>query len=227
MVGRNLGSRSETLARQLCSAIKYISFIITVFYALSLMGVKASTLVASAGFLSAMLVFGAQNLTADILAGVFLVFEGDFRVGDMVSVDGWRGVVLEIGLRTTKVENLAGDIQIINNSQIKKLINMTQEYSTVSCTFTLDAAEDLSRVEQLLQAEFPVIRKAHPEIVSGPYYCDVVELSGAGTVLRVDALCREEDRIRLQREMLRDIKLLCDREGVAIPKKGPPPRPAQ
>ena len=227
MVGRNLGSRSETLARQLCSAIKYISFIITVFYALSLMGVKASTLVASAGFLSAMLVFGAQNLTADILAGVFLVFEGDFRVGDMVSVDGWRGVVLEIGLRTTKVENLAGDIQIINNSQIKKLINMTQEYSTVSCTFTLDAAEDLSRVEQLLQAEFPVIRKAHPEIVSGPYYCDVVELSGAGTVLRVDALCREEDRIRLQREMLRDIKLLCDREGVAIPRKGPPPRPAQ
>ena len=227
MVGRNLGSRSETLARQLCSAIKYISFIITVFYALSLMGVKASTLVASAGFLSAMLVFGAQNLTADILAGVFLVFEGDFRVGDMVSVDGWRGVVLEIGLRTTKVENLAGDIQIINNSQIKKLINMTQEYSTVSCTFTLDAAEDLSRVEQLLQAEFPVIRKAHPEIVSGPYYCDVVELSGAGTVLRVDALCREEDRIRLQREMLRDIKLLCDREGVAIPKNGPPPRPTQ
>ena len=56
---------------------------------------------------------------------------------------------------------------------------------------------------------------------------DVVELSGEGTVLRVDALCREEDRIRLQREMLRDIKLLCDREGVAIPKKGPPPRPAQ
>ena len=55
----------------------------------------------------------------------------------------------------------------------------------------------------------------------------MVELSGAGTVLRVDALCREEDRIRLQREMLRDIKLLCDREGVAIPRKGPPPRPAQ
>lgn len=214
---RYMGARGETAGRQLNSAIKYISVVGAAFYSLSLMGVHTSTLLASAGILSAVIGFGAQNLTGDILAGICIVFEGEFRVGDMVTIDGWRGVVLEVGLRTTKVENLEGDIQIFNNSVIQQVINMTQEYSLVVCNVSVDYGEDLERVEQILQEGLPEIRRRLPDIVAGPTYEDVQDLGDSGVVLRISAYCREEHRLVLRRALNREIKLLFDRKGVTIP----------
>ena len=214
---RYLGARGETAGRQLNSAIKYISVVGAAFYSLSLMGVHTSTLLASAGILSAVIGFGAQSLTGDILAGICIVFEGEFRVGDMVTIDGWRGVVLEVGLRTTKVENLEGDIQIFNNSVIRQVINMTQEYSLVVCNVSVDYGEDLERVEQVLQEGLPEIRRRLPDIVAGPTYEDVQDLGDSGVVLRISAYCREENRLILRRALNREIKLLFDRKGVTIP----------
>ena len=214
---RYMGARGETAGRQLNSAIKYISVVGAAFYSLSLMGVHTSTLLASAGILSAVIGFGAQNLTGDILAGICIVFEGEFRVGDMVTIDGWRGVVLEVGLRTTKVENLEGDIQIFNNSVIRQVINMTQEYSLVVCNVSVDYGEDLERVEQVLQEGLPEIRRRLPDIVAGPTYEDVQDLGDSGVVLRISAYCREEHRLVLRRALNREIKLLFDRKGVTIP----------
>ena len=214
---RYMGARGETAGRQLNSAIKYISVVGAAFYSLSLMGVHTSTLLASAGILSAVIGFGAQNLTGDILAGICIVFEGEFRVGDMVTIDGWRGVVLEVGLRTTKVENLEGDIQIFNNSVIQQVINMTQEYSLVVCNVSVDYGEDLERVEQVLQEGLPEIRRRLPDIVAGPTYEDVQDLGDSGVVLRISAYCREEHRLVLRRALNREIKLLFDRKGVTIP----------
>ena len=217
LLTRNLGARGETAGRQLNSAIKYISVVGAAFYSLSLFGVQTSTLLASAGILSAVIGFGAQSLTGDILAGICIVFEGEFRVGDMVTIDGWRGVVLEVGLRTTKVENLEGDIQIFNNSVIRQVINMTQEYSLVVCNVSVDYGEDLERVEQILQEGLPEIRRRMPDIVAGPTYEDVQDLGDSGVVLRISAYCREEHRLILRRALNREIKLLFDRKGVTIP----------
>ena len=135
----------------------------------------------------------------------------------MVTIDGWRGVVLEVGLRTTKVENLEGDIQIFNNSVIQQVINMTQEYSLVVCNVSVDYGEDLERVEQVLQEGLPEIRRRLPDIVAGPTYEDVQDLGDSGVVLRISAYCREEHRLVLRRALNREIKLLFDRKGVTIP----------
>ena len=82
-----------------------------------------------AGVLALIIGLGSQSLVADILAGIFIVFEGEFQVGDIVIIDGWRGEVKEIGIRTTKLVDVGGNIKIVNNSEIKTIINQTQELS--------------------------------------------------------------------------------------------------
>ncbi|MFI3251943.1 MAG: mechanosensitive ion channel [bacterium] len=125
----NHTARSETILKMLFSFIKYGVAIVAILYILTLWGVDADTLLTSAGGLALVVGLGAQALISDVLAGVFIVFEGEFNVGDIVVIDGWRGKVLSIGIRSTKFRDIYGDIKTINNSQITTVVNKTKELS--------------------------------------------------------------------------------------------------
>ncbi|MDY0295363.1 MAG: mechanosensitive ion channel, partial [Acholeplasmataceae bacterium] len=113
------GHRGETVGKLMASVIRYTSFIIAFFLILSAWGVQTPTLLAGAGIIGLGLSFGAQSLIEDIIAGLFIIFEKQFVVGDIVEVNDRRGIVREIGIRTTKIEDLNGDVLIINNSDIR------------------------------------------------------------------------------------------------------------
>ena len=134
MVTGVLGTKTETIGQLLRSVLKYGSAIGCLFYFLYVTGFNPASLLASAGILSLVIGLGANSLIGDILAGIFIVFEGEFRVGDIVTVDGFRGQVLEIGLRTTKLQDVTDNIKIFNNSTISGVLNMTKEASYAVCT---------------------------------------------------------------------------------------------
>lgn len=138
-----------------------------VYYCLMLVGVDTTTLLASAGILSIAISFGAKELVSDILSGLFIIFEGEFRVGDIIMVGDWRGTVVEIGVRTTKVEDGSKNIKVIRNSDISNVINMTKETSYASCDVGIEYGESLERVENILAKELPNIRKRLPAIIDG------------------------------------------------------------
>ena len=103
------------------------------YYCFALFGVDTATLLASAGILSIAISLGAKDMVGDILAGLFIIFEGEFRVGDIVMIGDWRGTVLEIGVRTTKIEDGSKNIKIIRNSNVTDVINMTKRSSYAFC----------------------------------------------------------------------------------------------
>ena len=110
-------NRSKTIVKLINNFLKYLIAIIAIFLVLGAWGVDAATLLASAGIISIIIGLGAQSLISDILAGMFIVFEDEFRVGDIVIVDGWRGTVDEIGIRATRIIDWQGNIKIVNNSR--------------------------------------------------------------------------------------------------------------
>jgi small conductance mechanosensitive channel len=117
------GHRSETIGDLLISIIRYSSVIIGIFLVLSAWGVETPTLLASAGILGLAISFGAQSLIEDVLSGLFIIFESQFKIGDVIQVGDFRGTVIEIGIRTTKFEDVNGDVKTINNSDIRSTIN--------------------------------------------------------------------------------------------------------
>ena len=185
--------------------------------ALSAAGVDTAALVASAGILSLVIGLGAQSLIADIIAGLFTIFEGEYQVGDIVVVDGWRGTVEEIGIRSTRIVDAGGNTKIINNSEIKTVINQTQHLSCVSTVISIEYGESLPRVELVIRDNLDRIKAAIPQIVNGPFYKGVTALSASSVDLIFMSDCKEEDYYIVQRAMNRELKILFDENDINIP----------
>lgn len=217
VLARSLDARGTTVCRMVRSAVKYISAIVVIFYCLKLFGVGTATLVTSAGVLSLALGLGANSLLSDIFAGIFLIFEGEFRVGDIVTIDGWRGTVLDIGIRTTKIEDMDKNIKIISNSQVSGIINMTNKVSLAKCAVGIDYGEDLEKVEKIIIAEFPRLKKQLKRIKGSIRYSGVIELGDNAVIIRVEAECNEADRILLERDLNREILLLFQKNNINVP----------
>ncbi|MDD8048142.1 MAG: mechanosensitive ion channel family protein [Thomasclavelia sp.] len=214
---QNLGTKVVTVARLINNFIKYFAVIGALMYSLNFVGVNSSAIIASAGILTLVIGLGAQSLIKDILAGIFIVFEGEFRVGDIITVDNWRGTVLEIGIRATKIQDGSNNIKIINNSLITGVINMTKQRSYVWLDIGIDYGESLERVENILGKELPLLKDKLPSIEDGPYYKGVTELAASSVNIRILAECQEANRIQLTRDLNREIKLIFDKYDINIP----------
>ncbi|MBO5363125.1 MAG: mechanosensitive ion channel family protein [Clostridia bacterium] len=210
-------NRGKTIAKLFMSFAKWALAIVAVLFVLSAWGIDTTTLVASAGVLTLIVGLGAQSLVADIVAGLFIVFEGEFQVGDIVVINGWRGTVQEIGIRTTKIVDAGGNINIVNNSEITTIINQTQEISLASCTVGIEYNESIPRVELVIKENLEKIKKNIPAILEGPYYKGVSALDASSVNLLFVAKCKEEDIFQVQRDMNREFKILFDENGINIP----------
>ena len=200
-----------------CSLIKYAAVIVLAFMVLKTLGVDTTAILAGIGILGLIVGLGAQPLIADIIAGLFIVFENVFEVGDIIVVDGFRGTVDDIGIRTTKIEDVGGNIKVINNADIKTLVNMTQALSVANCEMSIEYGESLERVEAILAEALPKIKEAIPEIKEGPFYKGVSSFGESSVNLKFIAKCEEGSRYQVERDLNRQFKLLFDQNNINIP----------
>ena len=210
-------NRAKTIVNLLESFVKWVIAIVAIMMVLHAWGVDTATLLASAGILTLIVGLGAESLVADIVAGIFMVFEGEFQVGDIVIINDWRGTVQEIGIRTTKIVDAGGNINIVNNSQITTVVNQTQQISQASVTVGVEYGESLPRVEIVIRDNLETIKEHIPAIIEGPYYKGVSALGASSVDLLFIAKCREEDIFQVQRDMNRELKLLFDANNIGIP----------
>jgi len=211
------GHRSETVGRLFTSAVTYTAVIVAIFLVLSAWGVQQATLLAAAAILGLAVSFGAQSLIEDIFAGLFIIFEKQFLVGDVIQVGAHRGIVREIGIRITKIEDLNGDVLIINNSDIRGAINTSINPSPAICDISISYSEDIERVEKIIKANLEDIKKRIPDILEGPYYFGVQKLGDSGVTLRIYARADELKRYSVLRALNREFKLLFDKNNIEIP----------
>ena len=217
ILSKALDAKGETVCRLLHNLLKYLSVLLMLYYCLALFGIDTKTLLASAGILTLVIGLGAQRLVSDILAGLFIIFEGEFQVGDIVTIGDYRGKVVEIGVRTTKIEDGSKNIKIISNSDVCGVVNMTREYSYAWVDVGIEYGESLERVENILEKEFPNIRAHLPNIIDGPFYKGVISLGDNSVNIRVMVLCSEADRIQMERDLNREMKLIFDKYDINIP----------
>ena len=162
---------------------KYACAVVIILLILKAFGVDTTALVASVGVLTLIVGLGAQSLIADIIAGMFIIFENEYNAGEIISIDGFRGTVLEIGIRSTKLIDAAGNIKIINNSNIGDIVNLSREISVavVDLDFPYDVPVDL--VETILQKNFDRMKEKIPNIIEGPFYKGICSYKDSNDLL--------------------------------------------
>jgi len=210
-------SRSQTVGDLFRSIVKYGSVLVGIFLILAAWGVQTGTLLAGAGILGLALSFGAQSLIEDVISGLFIIFERQFQVGDIIQVDNFRGTVVEIGIRASKFEDINGDIKILNNSDIRGAINTSAHLSPAIADISVSYGEDIKKVEAVLIPALENIKAQIPDIVEGPYYRGVQSLGESSVVIRVIAKTHELKKYQVVRDLNRALKLLFDEHKIQIP----------
>ena len=209
--------RRITIGKLVNSIIKVVIWAIAVVAVLAAWGVNIAALIAGAGVITLIIGLGMQSLIADVIAGVFIVCDGTMQVGDIITIDGWRGTVQEIGIRNTKLINYSGDIRICNNSTIKVFINQSRENSYPTTTISITYEEDIRRVEKLFAEHRHKLKKQLPLVIDGPDYKGVKELGPSSVDLLFGATCKEADFAQVTRDMNRVLRIFFMEQGIAIP----------
>ena len=210
------GTKGETICRLLYNLSEYVMVIVVLYHAFTFLGYDTRALLASVGIVSLAVSLGSRELITDILAGITIVFEGEFQVGDIVDVGGYRGVVEEIGIRTTKLEGRGGNIRVIRNQDVRNVINMTRRNSWYPVDITISTKQPLQKVEELFERELPDIGKRVGAIISGPFYKGVVSFGGGKMTLSVIAECSESNYHYVQRSLNREIYILLTENGIEL-----------
>ena len=217
------GRSGETACRMIYSLIYYLVFAVILYYIFEYLGLSMSTYIASLGTASLALSIGAKDMIADILAGVLIVFERQFLVGDIVEIDGVRGRVLEIGVRSTRLLDDANDVRFISNSNIRSIVNKSIRTSANTAEFTLVTKQTLEQIEELLARELPLIGQKSDVLISGPDFGGIVKVSGGGRSGEGKAItvclyyeCQERDTYEARNFVVREFCLLCEREEIGL-----------
>ena len=220
LIAKGIGVKNKktaTIYSLIKSLIKWASIIAAAIVILEAWGARPANILASMGVLALIIGLGCQSFIADVIAGIFLVADNAFEVGDIVVVDNFRGTVIDIGLRSTKIEDAGGNIKVVSNSAISSMVNLTNALSLAIVELAIPYEENIKRTETLLLEHIKGMKETIPAIVEGPYYKGVESLGDSAVILKVIAKVKEDDRFQVTRDMNRDLYLFLNDNKIVVP----------
>ena len=200
------------------SLLHYVAALVILCWGLSILGVNVNAIVASVGIVALIVGFGAESLVADVVTGIFLLFENQYNVGDIVEVNGFRGTVKEIGIRTTSIMDVGGNVKIINNSEMKNILNRSDNISRAVSDIAIPYETDLEALEAKLPELMQAIYAQRADVMlAAPQYLGVQQLADSSVVLRFVVEVAEKDIYAGARILNRDLWLGFRKLGVECP----------
>ncbi len=212
--------RAEAIGALLRSVITATVVIIALLLILPILGIDVAPLLASAGVLGVALGFGAQSLVKDYLSGIFLVFEDQYGVGDMVDLGEAIGVVEDVTLRITRLRDLSGVVWYVRNGEILRVANQSQGWVLAAIDIPVAYDENLDKVRECVEA---VANDMYGDpqyddmLLGKPSYAGVESVSGEAVFIKVIAKAAPEKQIPLTRAIRARVKESFDRAGVGVP----------
>jgi len=226
--------RTETLGSVLRSTVTIVVFAIAFIMILQELQIPIAPLLASAGVVGVALGFGAQTLVKDFLSGIFMLFEDQYGVGDIIDTGEAIGEVEEVSLRVTRLRDGNGVVWYVRNGEIVRIGNRSQGWSTAIVDLPVAYDEDVERVQGIIRETLQELDDDppwHERLVELPVVAGVEQITGTTITIRVIAKCQPNEHLAVQREIRERAKAAFDAHGVKAPVAfpayggGPPARP--
>jgi small conductance mechanosensitive channel len=212
--------RTETLVHIFKTTGKVFIIIIAIFMVMKELGMDITPLLTGAGIAGLALGFGAQSLVKDFLSGFFILIENQFRVGDVIKIGEFSGVVERISLRTVVLRDLGGNVHVIPNGEVKAVTNMSYEWSRAVVDIGVSYREDVDRVMNILEdvgksmMEDATLKEV---ILEKPVVIGINDFGDSQVKLQVLVKTVPLKQWEVGRELRKRIKSAFDREGIKIP----------
>lgn len=209
--------RQNTLLKLLQNGLAYVVYFAAILAVLSAITIDVTGLLAGAGVLGLAIGFGAQNLVRDVITGFFIIFEDQFSVGDYVRIGAAEGTVEEIGLRTTKLSGLNGEIHIFPNGTIVEVVNFSLNNSIAIVDVSVAYEVDIPKAEELIREFLLELPGKYEQLVKLPELLGVQNLAASEVVMRITAETKPMQHFAIARIIRRDLRIFMDANGIEIP----------
>lgn len=210
-------NKNKTIIILIMNLVKYFLIIVGFIMILNVFGVDTTSLIASLGVASAVIALAFQDTLKDFLAGIFIILENQYNVGDTVTINGFKGEVISVGLRTTKLKSLTGEYCFIANHNIGDIINHSINKSLAIVNVQVSYEEDLEKVEKVLNSLAKRLSSELPNL-QGPIIVDGIdELGDSGITFRISVETKPLKQIEIERLLRKEIKMELDRNKITIP----------
>ncbi len=212
--------RARTLQGVVSNTLNVVVAAMAFFMILAQLGINITPILAGAGVVGIAVGLGAQSLIKDIIAGVLIMLEDQYRVGDVATIAGVSGMVEDINLRRTTLRDWDYTQHVVPNGEIRIASNFTKERSGVNLNIEVAYKEDLDRVMAVIAKvgqDLSDDRRFGPLITSPLRPMRVHEFGGSGIAIKVMGETKPMQQWDVAGEFRRRIKRVFDEEGIEIP----------
>ena len=209
--------RVKTFKLLFKNIIKYLIIIFTILSILTVYGIDVTSILAGLGIVGLVLTFALQDLAKDFIAGFSIILENQYAVGDTIEVNGFKGEVIYLGIKTTKIRNLEGQVKIISNHNITEVINYSMEYSLAIVDVDVSYEDDNDKVEKVLNDLAIELSNTLKNLKGDVLLQGINNLASSGVTYRMVAYCKPMFHLENERIMRKLIKQRLEKEKIKIP----------
>jgi len=212
--------RTDTLLSVFMGIGKILIVLVVVFMILSEVGVDITPILAGFGIAGIAVGFGAQYLIRDLIAGIFIIMENQYRVGDVAKIADIAGLVEEVNLRKTVLRDLDGIVHHVPNGEIRVASNYTRKFSRVNLNVSVAYDTDLDHAISVINRvgqELATDEEWGKVIISAPYALRVDNLGDSGIEIKILGDVKPIQQWAVMGELRLRLKRAFDAEGIEIP----------
>lgn len=212
--------RAVTLGSMLESLVSIVVWTTASFLILGELGISLGPLIASAGIAGIAIGFGAQSIVRDFLAGIFVIVEDQYGVGDVIDVGEAIGTVEEVGFRTTQIRDLSGVLWTVPNGVIQRVGNFSQIWSRSVFDIEVAYDTDIDRASQVIKAVLDEAWHENEEtatIIEEPEVLGVQAFGESAVVIRAIVKTDPAEQWAVARMINGRLKKALDEAGIEIP----------
>lgn len=208
--------RQKSLMEFFKNLVNVFIYIIAIIMILDVYGVDSKSILASLGVFTAVLALSLQDILRDLIAGVSMILEGNIRMGDTVTITGFQGEVVAMGLKSLRIRSFNGEIKIFSNRNIIEVINHTLGNSLAIIDITIPHDSDLELVEEVLNKLCEKISTEIPELKENLRLEGIINTTPIGMVLRISGITTPMKQFKVQRRVLREVIVTLHEKGVVV-----------
>lgn len=209
--------KSKTINGLMNNLVKYFIVIVDIVMILDIFGIDTKTLIASLGVVGLVAGLAVQDTLKDFVAGVSIILENQYRVGDYITVKGFRGEVIDLGIKSTKIRAYTGEVMIISNHLIEEVINHSLEKSVAVIDIPVSYNTDINRLESILNNLFISLKDSIYGIKGDIKILGLQSYDDSSITYRVICDTVPMEHLQVERDLKKAIKLCLDENEIEIP----------
>ena len=209
--------RKTTLFNLARNIIRILIIAIATLFILEVYGIDTTSIITSLSVIGVVVGLAFQDLIKDFIAGVSIVIEGQYRVGDTVQINGFKGEVINVGLKSTKLKAYTGEVMILANHLITDVINYNLSDSLALIDIDIAYESDIEKVEKVLTKLCERLSNELPHLKGKVELLGISSLEASSVRFKISVLTESMKQVLVQRLILREVKMELDKNNIEIP----------